>query len=145
MLVHHADPHADRLARRVDVHRLAAEEDLALVGLQQPVEDVHERRLARPVLPEQGVHLAAAHVEIDAVVRDQRAEALGDALQLEGERVAFCGQGYLVGLIGMSVMSPAAILSSSASTWSAYFAPSSLVSPYPTPPDLRRRPGRFRP
>jgi hypothetical protein len=38
------------------------------------------------------VHLAATHVEIDAVVRDERAEALGDALQLEGERVAFVGQ-----------------------------------------------------
>jgi hypothetical protein len=66
------------------VHRLAAEEDLALVGLEQPVEDVHERRLPRPVLPEQGVHLTATQVEVDAVVRDERAEALGDALQLEG-------------------------------------------------------------
>jgi hypothetical protein len=30
------------------------------------------------------VYLAPAHVEIDIVVRDERAEALGDALQLEG-------------------------------------------------------------
>ena len=61
-----------------------SEADLALVGLVEPVEDVHERRLARAVLPEQGVHLALAQVEVDAVVRDQRAEALGDALELEG-------------------------------------------------------------
>ena len=85
VLVHHADPEPDRLARRADPDRLAAEADLALVGLVEPVEDVHERRLARPVLPEQGVHLALAQVEVDAVVRDQRAEALGDALELEGQ------------------------------------------------------------
>ena len=103
--------------------------DLALVGLEQPVEDVHERGLARPVLPEQGVHLAAAQVEIDAVVRGECAEALGDALQLEGERVALLGQGYLVGVVGMSVISPDSIFASASSTCSVYFAPSALVSP----------------
>src|SRR5215207_2497040 len=136
VLVHHPDAHPDRLARRADVDRLAAEEDLTLVGLVQPVEDVHERGLAGPVLPEQGVHLAAAHVEIVAIVRDQRSEALGDALQLEGERVALFGQGYLVGLIGMSVISPDSICSSTASTCSVYLAPSALVLPNPTPPLL---------
>jgi hypothetical protein len=75
------------------VHRLAAEEDLALVGLVEPVEDVHERGFPRAVLPEQGVHLTATQVEVDAVVRGERAEALGDALQLEGERGALLGQG----------------------------------------------------
>jgi hypothetical protein len=50
----------------------------------QPVEDVHERGFPRAVLAEQGVHLTATQVEVDAVVRDERAEALGDALQLEG-------------------------------------------------------------
>jgi hypothetical protein len=94
------------------VHRLAAQADLALVGLVQPVEDVHERGLPRAVLPEQGVYLAPAHVEIDIVVRDERAEALGDALQLEGERGALVGQRYLLGLVGMSVISPDFILSS---------------------------------
>ena len=34
--------------------------DLALVGLVEAVEDVHQRRLAGAVLAEQGVHLAAA-------------------------------------------------------------------------------------
>ena len=112
VLVHHPDAHADRLARRADVHRLAAEADLALVGLVQPVEDVHERRLAGSVLPEQGVNLAAAQVEVDVVVRDQRAEALRHALQLEGERMALLGQDDFSGLIGMSVISPDLICSS---------------------------------
>ena len=59
----------------------------------------------------------------------ERAEALGDALQLEGERVALLGQGYLVGLIGMSVISPDSIFASASSTWSVYLAPSALVLP----------------
>ena len=129
VLVHHADPHADRLARRADANRLAAEVDLALVGLEQPVEDVHERGLARPVLPEQGVHLATTQVEVDAVVRRERAEALGDALQLEGDRVGLFAQGYFSGAIGMSATSPDSICASTSSTWSVYLAPSVLVSP----------------
>ena len=39
------------------------------------------------------------------------------------------GQGYLLGLVGMSVISPDLICSSTSSTWSAYLAPSALVSP----------------
>ena len=38
--------------------RLAVEQDLARVGLVEPVEDVHQRRLAGAVLAEQRVHLA---------------------------------------------------------------------------------------
>jgi len=32
------------------MNRLSLDEDLALVGLVEPVEDVHQRRLAGPVL-----------------------------------------------------------------------------------------------
>ena len=129
VLVHHADPHADRLARRADVHRLAAEEDLALVGLVEPVEDVHERGLPRAVLPEQGVHLTATQVEVDAVVRDERAEALGDALQLEGERGALIGQvlrdlGRDVGELAGRDLRRAARRPAR-----TYFSPSALTSP----------------
>ena len=71
VLVHHADPQPDRL-RAASRSRTGSpsQADLALVGLVEPVEDVHQRRLARAVLPEQGVHLAAAQVEVDVVVRD---------------------------------------------------------------------------
>ena len=57
------------------------------VGPVEPVEDVHERRLARAVLAEQRVHLAAAHVERDVVVRDDARELLADAPHLEDELV----------------------------------------------------------
>ena len=62
---------------------LAVEQDLAGVGRVEPVEDVHQRRLARAVLAEQRVHLAATKVEVDVVVRENAWEPLGDRAQLE--------------------------------------------------------------
>ena len=44
---------------------LAVDDDLALVGLVEAVEDVHQRRLAGAVLAEQRMHLAAAKIEVD--------------------------------------------------------------------------------
>ena len=43
-------PRAMASAVERDRHRLAVQADLPLVGGEQPVEDVHQRRLARPVL-----------------------------------------------------------------------------------------------
>jgi hypothetical protein len=83
VLVHHPDPVLDRGLGRAQVRRLAVDPDLALVGPVEPVEDVHQRRLAGPVLAEEGVHLALAQVEIDAVVRDDSGEALRDPAKLE--------------------------------------------------------------
>ena len=61
-------------------------QDLALVGLHQPVEHVHQRGLARAVLAEQGVDLAGLDDQVDVVVGDQVTEALGDAAQLKFHR-----------------------------------------------------------
>ena len=58
VLVHHPDAGRDGVLRRVELGLLAVEQDLALVRLQQPVQDVHQGRLAGAVLAEQGVHLA---------------------------------------------------------------------------------------
>nr|BFE67766.1 hypothetical protein GCM10020092_010670 [Actinoplanes digitatis] len=66
--------------------RLAVDEDLALVGLEQPVELVHEGGLARAVLAEEGMHLAGLDGQVDVVVGHQVAEALGDAAQFESQR-----------------------------------------------------------
>ena len=88
MLRDHPDPGRDRVLRRVDRDRPAVDEDRAGVGPRQPVEDPHQRRLAGAVLAEQRVHLAARDGEVDAVVGDELAEALGDAAQLDGGRVA---------------------------------------------------------
>ena len=72
MLVHHADPEADGVGGARDRGVLPAHEDLSLVGPVEPVEDVHERRLARSVLAEQGVDLALPQIEVDRVVGDER-------------------------------------------------------------------------
>ena len=52
VLVNHADPVLNRVFRGVKHHWIAADPDLAIVGSVQAVENVHQRRLARPVLPE---------------------------------------------------------------------------------------------
>ena len=66
-----------------DRDRRAVEQDLALVGHGQPVQDVHEGGLAGPVLAEQGVDLAGAQVEVDVVVGEHARIALRDAAHLE--------------------------------------------------------------
>jgi hypothetical protein len=79
VLVHHADPALDRVLRRAERDALAVEDDLTLVGLREPVEDVHQRRLAGAVLAEQRVNLAAAKVEVDVVVGDGAGKDLRDS------------------------------------------------------------------
>src|SRR5207244_492385 len=46
MLVHHPDAGLDRIARRAEVDGLPVQEDVAAVSVVEPVQDVHERRLA---------------------------------------------------------------------------------------------------
>jgi len=83
VLVHHADLGPDRVPGRVDRDRLVVEQDLALVGLDQPVEHVHQRGLARAVLAEQSADLAGLDDQVDVVVGDEAAEALRDPAQLK--------------------------------------------------------------
>ena len=80
---------------------LAEEPDLAGVGAVEPVEHVHERALAGAVLAEQGVDLAEAEVEVDAVVGDDAGEALDDAAHLDGQVAGGAGGG---GASGTAVM-----------------------------------------
>ena len=87
VLVHHPDPAGDRLLRGAHAHGLPVDQDLALVRVVEPVQDVHQRRLAGAVLPEQRVHLAAPEVEVDVVVGDDAWKALGDPPKLEDGRL----------------------------------------------------------
>ena len=84
-------PRSIAVARRVDPQRLAVHADLALVRVVEPVEDVHERRLAGAVLAEERVHLALRELEVDVVVRDDAREPLRDAAELEEGGIAPCG------------------------------------------------------
>ena len=60
----HADGH--RRARLADRQRLAVDEDLALGRRDHARDALDQRRLAGAVGTEQAVHLAGAHVEVDA-------------------------------------------------------------------------------
>ena len=83
VLMDHADPAADRVRRPGQVDLGAVDEDLALVRAREPVEDVHQGRLARAVLAEQRVDLTRADVQVDRLVGDDARIALGDAPHLE--------------------------------------------------------------
>ena len=69
VLVHHSDARRHRVARAPEMLHLAADDDLALVWLVQPVEHVHEGGFAGTVLAQQGVNLSGSHLNGDAVVR----------------------------------------------------------------------------
>jgi hypothetical protein len=75
-------PAADA-ARPGEGARLTIDQDLALVGLGEPVEHVHQRGLPRPVLPEQCVDLAGLDGEVDPGVGRHRTEPLGDAAEFK--------------------------------------------------------------
>ena len=82
-LVDRRDPKRLRLERAADPNRAAIDEGLARVRLLDPGHDLDEGRLARAVLPEEGVDLAGEEGQRDVVERLGRAEALGDAPDLD--------------------------------------------------------------
>ena len=78
VLVDHADPGVEGVARGVEANRLAVQLDVALVLPIEPGEDVRERRLPGAVLTEEGVHLSRRRLEAHAVVGEHAGEALRD-------------------------------------------------------------------
>ena len=105
-----------------DVDDLAIEQDLALIGPGQAVEDVHERGLAGAVLAQQGVDLARLDVEVDAVVGHDARVALGDAAHLQrgrGDARGLLARGWVrhVGLDSLlTILRPPSCLKSSGPT-----------------------------
>ncbi len=70
--------------------RLAVEDHLAGVGLDEAGQDLHQGRLAGAVLAEQAVQLALLRrSRIDAIVGPHRAEVLVDVPQLRGASGAY--------------------------------------------------------
>jgi len=78
VLVDHANPRVERVARRVEMHLTAVEEDLAVVWPVEAGEDVRERALAGAVLAEERVHFACCGLELDGVVGEDARKALRD-------------------------------------------------------------------
>ena len=79
MLVNHADALPGRIARPGEAHRVVVHQQLPGFGRIEPGRDVHERRLARAVLPQQRMHLAPARGEVGVGQRGEAVEGLADA------------------------------------------------------------------
>ena len=86
LLMDERDAAVARIAGRGGREPRAVEVHLAAIGLHLSGQHVHERALPRPVLAEQGQHLAGANGQIDPVERDRRAVALRDAVDLQSDR-----------------------------------------------------------
>src|ERR1700727_996037 len=68
-----------RRARIGEAHGHAVDSHLAGVGFYDPGENVHQRRLAGAVLPEQRMNFSRAQIEVHAPERLDAAKALDDA------------------------------------------------------------------
>ena len=67
----------------VNRDRPAVEKDASGVGRVHPAENLHQRALAGPVLPDDGEYLAPCEYEINLVQRTDARELLRDAVDLE--------------------------------------------------------------
>ena len=83
MLEHHADAAAARFRRTGQHDLLALPADLAGAGLDQPIDRLDQRRFAGAVLAEQGVDLLRPDIDIDGVVGEEIAIALGEPDRLK--------------------------------------------------------------
>ena len=83
VLEDHPDAGLDRIGGALEDELLAVDRDGALVGLLDPIEDLHERRLAGAVLTDEGMHRASPHGELDVLVGHHPREAFGDPVQLD--------------------------------------------------------------
>src|SRR5215207_953035 len=82
-------PAARALMRRQAVERLVGEAHAACLVVQRAADAVDQRRLARAVGPDQAEPLARLDLEVDAVERDEAAEALAEAADLQERRHRF--------------------------------------------------------
>ncbi len=85
MLENHANAEAAGGTRIGDSDRRAVEQNLALVRRLDPINHLHEGRLACPVLAEQRVNLAGLDLEVDVFVGAHAGKRLADANQLQSQ------------------------------------------------------------
>ena len=86
MLMHHADAGLDAVARPVKGRRRAIDQNLAAILAVKTRQDVHQGGFAGTILAKKPKHLASANLQVDILVRPDRAKALADATQLDIHR-----------------------------------------------------------
>ena len=88
VLEHRRDAVFGRVARAPEADRGAVDQDLAVGRLVDAGEDLDQRRLAGAVVAEEAMDLAGIDLDVDVAERDDRAEMLGDAAELDGRNRA---------------------------------------------------------
>ena len=83
--MHHPDSGVDCVLGGPEVRRCAVDSDVAFVGADHPVDDLHQRRFSGPVLSHDGVNLTRGDRQLDVIVGNYPRIPLGDALEL------YCG------------------------------------------------------
>ena len=86
VLMHHADPVANRRAWPAHPHRLTAHQHLTGILLIQAVENVHQRGLPGAILTKQRQHLAVLERQAHLFVGKHAWKALGNAACLKHDR-----------------------------------------------------------
>jgi hypothetical protein len=86
MLVDHPNAQANRFQRTPDFHWMTIDPDLTIVRLIKPGEDIHQGRLARPVLAEQCMNFAMLEIETTGFISDNARKALPDIAHLQQGR-----------------------------------------------------------
>ena len=117
VLVDGLDPQAARVERRVQLDRLALEEDLAGVGLVDAGQRLDQRRLAGAVVADERDDLVGVDGEARAAQRADAAEALDDLLGFEqglGHQAGSFSMADTAGSSSALAKSPAATPESSA-------------------------------
>ena len=82
--MHHPDSEGDRGPRVVDGDRLAVDSDRPAIGLDQSIQDRHQRALASAVLANQTVNGTRCHRQGDVAIGVNGTKTLGDRTQLNG-------------------------------------------------------------
>ena len=85
VLEHHADAEPTSGARIGDADGRAVEDDLALVGREDAVDHLDERRFSRAVLAEERVNLAGLDAQIDVVIRADARKGFADAGEFQAQ------------------------------------------------------------
>ena len=83
MLLHHANPELDRNSRAIDVDKLITEENFPFVRLRESVKNLHQRRFASAVFPDNRVNLSILQGEVYLIVRRDLSKPFGDVVHVD--------------------------------------------------------------
>jgi hypothetical protein len=83
VLVHHTDTGVHGIARTREDLLYSIQDDASLIRLIKAIEEIHEGRLARTILTEEGMDLTGLNDERNVVVSDNGTKALGHSLKFK--------------------------------------------------------------